>query len=48
MFGLGQAKEALGLLGYVPETDQSGAFADDVQKVAMLAAGGIGLMFNGT
>lgn len=43
-----QGKEGPGLVGNVLEVGQPAAFADDVEKIAMLASGGIGLMFNCT
>jgi hypothetical protein len=43
-----QAEEAPGLNGDVVEIDKAAARADDVEQIAMLAGGGVGLMFNCT
>ncbi|MFG1404301.1 hypothetical protein [Xanthobacter sediminis] len=43
-----QSEEGLGLLGHVPEVDEVHGFANDIEDVAMLAGGGVGLMFNCT
>jgi hypothetical protein len=39
-----QAEEVPGLVGDVLEVDQAAAFTNDVEQVAMLAGGGVGLM----
>jgi hypothetical protein len=39
-----QAEEAPGLIGDVVEVGKAAAFADDVEEIAVLAGGGVGLM----
>jgi hypothetical protein len=45
---LGQAEETSGLVSDVLEVEQAAALADNVEQIAMLAGGGVGLMFNCT
>ena len=47
-FDAWQAKEAAGFVGDIVEVDEAAAVANDVQQIAMLAGGGVGLMFNCT
>ena len=42
--GSRQAEKAPGLVGDVAEVDEAAAFADEVEQIAMLAGGGVGLM----
>jgi hypothetical protein len=48
--GLGarQAQEPARFVGNVAEVDEAAGLADDVEQIAMLAGGGVGLMFNCT
>jgi hypothetical protein len=43
-----QAEKGPRLVGDVLEVDQPAALPDNVEQVAMLAGGGVGLMFNCT
>ena len=46
--GARQAQEAAGLFDDVMEIEKAAALANDVEQIAMLARGGVGLMFNCT
>jgi hypothetical protein len=45
-FDARQAQKSAGFVGDIVKLDESAALADDVQKIAMLAGGGVGLMFS--
>ena len=46
--GWRHAEKGPGLVGDVLEVDEATGLADDVEKIAMLAGRGVGLMFNCT
>ena len=43
-----QAQKAAGFVGDIVEVDEAAALANDVQQIAMLAGGGVALMFKCT
>jgi len=45
---LRQAEKTPGFLGDIVEFDEAASLADDVEEIAVLTGGGIGLMFNCT
>jgi hypothetical protein len=43
-----QAQKSAGFVGDIVEVEETTALSDDIQKVAMLAGGGVGLMWSST